>query len=242
MENYNVSTYGDCMAPVYDEWSVSRSDAEAELADIIVGVSHPPGSVMEIGIGTGRIASLLQRLGYQVWGIDSSLEMLRRAQMRSEIAKGRLICGDAAEVVLRHKFHLIACVFNTFSMFDTEARQRAVMRNCAAMLRPGGALVLETSEPQPDRYQHGQRLSVISMEGRSLRLLAELWFPEEQVIEYQNVVVNESGVRFFPGRSRLVTPEQVGLLATQAGLVEDDSHSRRMTGPRTTVQILRRPM
>jgi hypothetical protein len=70
MSDYTTSTYGDRIAEVYDEIHPSTADAEAAvetLADLAAG-----GPVLELAIGTGRLALPLADRGVPVRGIDST--------------------------------------------------------------------------------------------------------------------------------------------------------------------------
>lgn len=64
MDEYGPATYGERVADVYDEWySLPEPDAEcALLADLATG-----GRVLELGIGTGRVALPLAATGVVVF-------------------------------------------------------------------------------------------------------------------------------------------------------------------------------
>ena len=67
------SAYGEAMADVYDDWYAEVSDVEgtvARIAELAAG-----GPVLELGIGTGRLALPLAAAGVEVHGIDASPAM-----------------------------------------------------------------------------------------------------------------------------------------------------------------------
>src|SRR3979409_2446756 len=74
-----VGAYGQAMADVYDEWFADISDVTATVKRI-VGWLHdgPPGPVLELGVGTGRVALALAAAGVEVFGVDASPAMLAR--------------------------------------------------------------------------------------------------------------------------------------------------------------------
>jgi ubiquinone/menaquinone biosynthesis C-methylase UbiE len=67
LTDYGPSTYGDRIAQIYDElhagYGGDPRDIAATLAELAGG-----GHVLELGIGTGRIALPLQNLGVEVHG------------------------------------------------------------------------------------------------------------------------------------------------------------------------------
>jgi ubiquinone/menaquinone biosynthesis C-methylase UbiE len=96
----------------------------------------PPGTVVELGVGTGLIGAALAAAGHPVVGVDLARPMLDRAVER---LPGRVIQGDvlappfrlgaAAAVVAVHVLHLVGDL-------------AGAVRAAAALLQPGGRLVV----------------------------------------------------------------------------------------------------
>ena len=72
---YDVSTYGERIADVYDD--LPRLPANTERAVEFLAAVAGPGPLLELGIGTGRLALPLVHRGFAVHGIDASPAMLR---------------------------------------------------------------------------------------------------------------------------------------------------------------------
>ena len=77
MDGYTNSTYGDAFADVYDDWYHDVSDAMATV-DLIADLARDNADlpVLELGVGTGRIAVPLASRGVRVVGVDASPAML----------------------------------------------------------------------------------------------------------------------------------------------------------------------
>jgi SAM-dependent methyltransferase len=98
--DYDASTYGDRMADVYDEWfavPTDAGDAVAFLSDL--GGSGP---VLELGIGTGRIALPLAQRGHRVHGVDASEAMVQKLRGKEggtgiPVTIGDFACASAGE-------------------------------------------------------------------------------------------------------------------------------------------------
>jgi len=70
------------------------------------------GSILELGVGTGRHAGLLIKKGYEVTGLDKSSEMLKQART---IEKLKLHHGDARSFDLKKRFDAVLSLFHVMS-------------------------------------------------------------------------------------------------------------------------------
>lgn len=107
----NLEPVFDQIAEFYDR--TRRSPLKNEI-DAIVKQLDGSKTVLEIGVGTGRISAPLQEIGFDVTGIDISVRMLEKAR---EKGIGHLVIGDARKLpfldssfdaaLIVHVFHLI---------------------------------------------------------------------------------------------------------------------------------------
>ena len=112
------------------------------------------GPVLEIGCGSGRLLVPLARAGYDATGIDSSPEMLARAEFRlaaePEVvrARVRLVKADVKNLALpqAEPFGLIIFGYNTFMHLD-EAGAGAALKRLRPLLRDGGRLFIDVTSP-----------------------------------------------------------------------------------------------
>ncbi|MCE2512954.1 MAG: class I SAM-dependent methyltransferase [Acidimicrobiia bacterium] len=133
---------------VYDDrWR--RMEARGEWvhgeADLVCWFE--PGSVMDAGCGTGRVAMELDRRGIDVVGVDLDTRMLDEA--RSKAPHLQWVLGDLADVELggpepgaaaRREFDLIVMAGNVM-VFVEVGTEAAIVANMARHLSPGGRLV-----------------------------------------------------------------------------------------------------
>src|SRR5436853_6647463 len=114
MSVYDETTYGERIAEVYDDWYTGVFDVEATVMALkeLAGA----GPVLELGIGTGRIALPLAALGLEVYGLDASEAMV--AKLRAKPAGERIpfTIGNFAVVGVDRVFSLVYVAFNTFSI------------------------------------------------------------------------------------------------------------------------------
>ncbi len=74
-DRFDAATYGRSFADVYDTWYPADGTTAAAV-DAVALLAGPDGSVLELGVGTGRLALPLAARGLRVTGIDASIAML----------------------------------------------------------------------------------------------------------------------------------------------------------------------
>lgn len=222
MDGYRPETYGDGFADVYDEWYADLPDPNGcarHLRDLVGS-----GPVLELGVGTGRVAQVLQSAGIEVIGLDASSEML--AVLRTKSAP-RAEPGDVAiHAVLADMAVLplatamvpgAVATFNTLFNLTTEAAQGACLAEVGRVLRPGGVLVVEAIVA-PDPVERIDDVSVRTIDVDRLVLTASVLDPQAQTITGQHIEMTESGNRLRPWMLRYLTTDQLDDLAAAAGL------------------------
>jgi SAM-dependent methyltransferase len=220
IDGYGPNTYGDAFADVYDDWYAdvgTPATAVAALADLAAG-----GPVLELGVGSGRLAVPLARTGTPVWGIDASAAMLDRLAARDP---DRLVCavlGDmadpAASIGDAPPFAVVVAAFNTFFLLASEGEQRRCLENVAPLLAPGGVVALECFVPgdPPDGVERVLEPRSIAVDHVVLTVTTH--DPDTQVVRGQHVELRESGTRLRPWLLRYATPAQLDELSAAAGL------------------------
>ena len=108
--------------------------------------------VLELGVGTGRIAWALARAGHDVVGLDRSKGMLDAAQKKCETHADTvdLIEADITAFELHKEFPLALIPFSTFQHLTTPDQQRACLTAVHRHLNKGGHLVLDVFDPVLD--------------------------------------------------------------------------------------------
>ena len=107
------------------------------------------GPVLELGIGSGRLALPLVERGVDVHGIDASAAMVDLLRAKPGGAGLPVTIGDMAELALVDPplYAVVFVAFNTFFNLGTEAAQRRCLERVAALLAPDGWFLLEAFVP-----------------------------------------------------------------------------------------------
>jgi len=218
VREYGTRTFGELNAERYDTMyeqimaKETRDSVEA-LAELAGG-----GKVLELAIGTGRVALPLAARGLEVQGIEASEAMV--AKLR-EKPGGRAIpveIGDMAEVRVKGAFDLIYLVFNTIFNLTTQEAQVRCFHNAARHLNAAGVFVVETVVPDLSGFADGQRMKGSWARMDSVRFEIAIHDPVLQTVAFQRIVINESGTRMVPHFMRYAWPSELDLMAQLAGL------------------------
>ncbi len=214
MTDYDAATYGDRIAEVYDEWFAVPSDT----ADTVAFLSDlaGPGPVLELGIGTGRVALPLAQRGHEVHGVDASEAMVEK--LRARTGEIPVTIGDFAELDLEGEFSLVYVVFNTFFALLSQEGQLRCFSNVARRLREGGVFVIEAFIPDLTRWDRDQRIEAHHVGTDSVVLGVSRHDPVEQRVTSNHLVVSGAGLRLYPVRLRYAWPSELDLMARLAGL------------------------
>lgn len=214
MENYRAEMFGERFADVYDDWFPDADERMiARLSELAQG-----GPVLELAIGSGRVALPLQRAGVQVRGIDISPDMVARLRARPGGDSIPVTIGDFADVGVDGEFGLIFVVFNTLFGLLGQDEQVRCFENVARHLAPGGVFVVEVFVPDVTRFTARQGVRAVKIELNAVHLDITAWDPLNQSVTTQHVVLTESGVRLRPIRLRYAWPAELDLMARLTGL------------------------
>jgi SAM-dependent methyltransferase len=215
-DEYGPGTYGDRIADVYDQWFSVPVDTDEAVA-FLAGVAGS-GPVLELGIGTGRIAVPLAERGIEVHGIDSSEAMVAKLRQKPGGADIPVTMGDFADVAVDGRFSLVFVAFNTLFGVLSQDDQVRCFQNVSERLTQDGVFVIQAFVPDLSRYDRGQRIQAEAVGTDSLTFGADELDSVHQRVRSLHVVLTETGARFYPVRIRYAYPPELDLMARLAGL------------------------
>ena len=213
---HDPEAYGRSIGEEYDALYDDVLDTGltvAVLADLAEG-----GPVLEMGIGTGRLALPLVALGLELAGIEASPVMVERLRAKPGGESIPVAVGDFADARMPGDFALVVLAFNTIFALPTEDAQVACLENAARHLRPGGRFVVDSWVLDPTRFSDGAAVSVRYLTGDRVSLDTGVLDRSCSRMETVQVVLSEGRVRLFPANHRYVGPRELDLMARVAGL------------------------
>jgi SAM-dependent methyltransferase len=140
-----MSAY-DKIARLYDPWS--RSVVE-DVSFYVGEAVHSGGPVLELGVGTGRIAVPIAAAGISVVGVDLSAGMLEVAAEAAALAGVELDLrqGDMRSPPVEGEFPLILIPFRSLLHMEGDTDRRAALRAVAERLAPEGRFIFDVFAP-----------------------------------------------------------------------------------------------
>jgi SAM-dependent methyltransferase len=218
LKEYGRTTYGELNAWRYDDLYGELMEKETRDAVQTLAELAADGKVLELAIGTGRVALPLAARGLSVSGIEASEAMVARMRLKPGGAEIPVAIGDMSETSIDDSFDLIYLVFNTIFNLTTQEAQVRCFQNAARHLNPGGLFVIETVVPELCSYTDGQRMKGSWAKIDSARFEIAIHDAVAQTIAFQRILIDHSGVHLTPHLMRYAWPAELDLMAQLAGL------------------------
>jgi SAM-dependent methyltransferase len=181
------------------------------LAELVGG-----GPVLELGIGTGRIALPLSERGADVHGIELSPAMIEQLRSKPGADAISVTTGDFASVTIDQTFRLVYLVRNTITNLTSQEEQIACFANVAAHLQPGGSFVIENYVPHLRRLPPGETIHPFVVKPTHVGF--EEYDIANQIAISHHWWLIEGHLETFSTPHRYVWPSELDLMARIAGL------------------------
>jgi SAM-dependent methyltransferase len=233
-----VSLY-DPIARLYDPWSVSVTEDVGFYVDLALRAGGP---VVELGVGTGRIAVPTAAAGVRVIGVDSSKGMLEVcAEAAATAGVSHLLdlrVGDLLDPPVEERVRLVTCPFRAFLHLQTDDERLRALGAARDLLEPDGRLVFDVFRPGPE--------DIADTNGRWLEREPEIFERADWDTELRRLTLS---VRGPDGSTTMklawLSADEWGALIERAGF-EVEAHygwfdRRPYAGGEDSVWIARRP-
>jgi SAM-dependent methyltransferase len=233
-----VSSY-DSIADLYDPWNRSVT----EDVDFYVAEARKDGGpVVELGVGTGRIAVPVAQAGVPVIGIDSSARMLGLCRRRAEKAGVSHLVdlreGDLRRPGLRKRVSLVTSPFRSLLHLHSDEARLEAFGSVHRLLQPGGLFIFDVFTPSA--------ADVKETHDRWIEREPGIWEHANWNVDARTVDLSVKGK---PGKTTMrlawVSPEEWQALLGQAGFDVEACYGwfdrRPFKGDEDTVWIARRP-
>jgi SAM-dependent methyltransferase len=141
----------DGIAPIYDPWSRSVvEDVDFYVEEALAS----GGPVVELAVGTGRIAVPIAKAGVRVIGVDESPAMLEGARAYAERENVSplvdLRLGDLRDPPVDERVPLATVPFRSLLHMPDEHEKLRALTAAASVLEPGGRFVFDVFAPSPE--------------------------------------------------------------------------------------------
>ncbi len=218
------STYGRSFADVYDDWYASSFDTDGAVAALRRLAGNGP--VLELGVGTGRLALPLAAFGLHVVGLDASEEMLTHLRAADPNETVLPLCGDMAKVsatleaaTISEEFSLVFCAFNTLlNLPDIDAIVDC-LRESREHLRADGLVVIEAVVPIDHSEIPLRSLTPARVDSDAAVFIETTFDASTSRLHGRHIEVRANSVVTRPWSVLLCGPDLLDSAAQSAGLV-----------------------
>jgi SAM-dependent methyltransferase len=211
----DLTAYGDQVGGDYDRVYAPVLDTGHEVERLAELAGDGP--VLELGVGTGRLALPLAARGLEVHGVDSSAAMLDRLRAKPGAEHLHLVEGDFTDVDLGGEFALVVLAFNTIYALPSQEAQVECFANAARQLRRGGRFVVAAWIHDPSRFHDGVGVWP-RCTGEGTAFVVGRDDPVAQRLSVTELHVSEQGTRTVEMTHRYASPAELDLMARFAGL------------------------
>jgi SAM-dependent methyltransferase len=229
----------DPIAELYDEWS--RSVVE-DVSFYVEEALAAGGTVVELGVGTGRIAVPVALAGVRVIGVDSSAGMLEVCRRRGEAAGVSgfldLRLGDLRRPPVEERVPLVLAPFRSLLHCETDEERLEALAAARSLLVPGGRFVFDVFAPGAD--------DIAQTHGRWIEREPGIWERADWDAERSRLLL---GVRGAGGETTMslawLPPERWTELLREAGFEVLATYGwfdrKPYDGGEDTIWVARRP-
>jgi len=246
MARPGTESTGEALARLYD-LDLVEDPGDVELYRALA--RRTGGPIIELAVGSGRVAAALVADGHHVVGIDNDPAMLARARARIGAEHVTLVEGDLAAapsigvVTSSGPYRLAIIALNSILLLAGAERQRAALAAMARLLEPGGLAVVDAWQPGPqDLVAFDGRLSLEWLRtdpetGNQVTKTVAAWFDPATRLVTLTTVFDEGTPGQPPIRwtrvdaLRLVTADELVAYAEAAGLEVEQVAGDHDLGP-----------
>lgn len=241
-----ASTEAQALARLYD-LDLSEDPGDLDLYRALARRSGDP--IVELAVGTGRVAVPLVADGHRVMGVDNDPAMLARARARAAGAGLTLVATDLVDaaavepVASGGPYALAILALNSILLLASAERQRAALASMARLLAPGGLAVVDAWQPSPvDLVAFDGRLSLEWLRsdpetGNEVTKTVAAWFdPATRLVTlttiFEEGAAGEAPIRWTRSDAlRLITVDELASFADAAGLEVEQLAGDHGLGP-----------
>jgi SAM-dependent methyltransferase len=213
-----TEAYSDALAEVYDDVYPSTPDL-ADIGAYLRTLGGPGASVLELGVGTGRVAIPLADQGFEVYGVETSARMLARLAEKDPQGRITPVRGDLTALDLGRVFDVVLAPFNVLCCAMSVDEQIAMMHALARNVAADGHVVVETFDPSDYHVQKRNEVTTYPLGERGTMIESVGVLPASQNMMLQNTLFLDGDVpRSATTVLRYLWPGELDLLGAIAGL------------------------
>lgn len=216
MWNWTAESYGDEWADEYDSRFSFLSDETVLVSGSLHEMAGLDGAVLELGVGTGRIAIPLARRGIRVVGLEASRRMLDVLRGKEGGDLVEAVKGNFSDFDLNEQFSVVFMSCNTLYALPSQDLQAACLRCAARHLKDDGLLVVEVGAPSVYAQAPSVQAGGFTPDSATVELISH--DAVAQQVHRLRISLSGNGVRLKSVFNRYIWPSELDLMGKLAGL------------------------
>jgi len=213
-KNWYKEWFGEDYLTVYQH----RNDSDAlRLIHLIKNhvEINPESLLLDLACGIGRHAYLLSQYSQNIYGLDLSGSLLKKAQEKKEKQKSpSFVQADMRYFPFKIKFNVIFSLFTSFGYFDKDEKHLMVAKEIADSLTDNGSFVIDYFNAgfvRDNLVSYGERL-IGNIKVKEKRWMSDKWV-------HKNIVIKKNdGEKYFQESVRMFELDELSLLLKEAGI------------------------
>lgn len=219
LSGYDPARYGRVVGDDYDDLypgDPRETDATVQMLGRLTR-ERSPESMLELGVGTGRVALGVHRLGLRVAGIDGSESMVAQLREKPDSSDIEIVIGDYRDTRIDKTFATVALLYN--GIFDPRGpdAQLDIFRNAASHLTAGGCFVVKSFVLSDAQRAGGWWVTPRYVGDEHVELQFARYDIAANRIERTFVHMRPSGLQFLTVIDTYASPAELDLMASTTG-------------------------
>jgi len=182
MQEYETGCMYESFARVYDTFmdNVPYETWAKDFISIMKNYGIEDGILLDLGCGTGSLSVLLHEQGYDMIGVDYSMDMLEIAREKSEGMDILYLEQDMREFELYGTVRAVLCVCDSINYILESEEVKEVFRLVDNYLDPDGLFIFDFNTDYKYRELIGER--VIAEDRDEMSFIWDNYYDEEDRI------------------------------------------------------------
>jgi hypothetical protein len=215
--HYDPAAYGEYLAADYDALYSTVPDTEVAVDCLAELAGH--GALLEMGIGTGRLALPLHARGFEVHGIEASPAMVAELRKQPGGEEIPVAVGSFADTAVPDKsFAVVVLALHTIFGLPTQDEKIRCFANAERHLEEGGVFVVEATILDVAAFRRGQAVIPRFTSAERVELQVLRYDAATQAVETTNVHLSNEGVHLNGFNNAYASPQELDLMARLGGL------------------------
>jgi SAM-dependent methyltransferase len=135
--NDNFNLYGKYYDLLYEDKDYNQESVY--ISECIKSYYSCAKTILEFGSGTGKHGLMMQKLGYDIYGLERSPEMIEVARRQGFHCEK----ADIADFEIGRKFDVVMSLFHVLSYITENGELEEVFRNASKCLSSGGLFIFD---------------------------------------------------------------------------------------------------